>query len=77
MHAHAGLRTGIGGEDENLFPPRTGGEDHAMAATFDPGKVPSDWDVVGLVVEADAELGPLVLVDGHVWEGEQGWAHFR
>ena len=55
----------------------TGGEDHAMAATFDPGKVPSDWDVIGLVVEADAELGPLVLVDGHAWEGEQGWAHFR
>ena len=37
----------------------------------------ADWDVIGLVVEADAELGPLVLVDGHAWEGEQGWAHFR
>jgi len=55
----------------------TGGEDHAMAATFDPGRVPADWDVVGLVVEAEAELGPLVLVDGRAWEGEQGWTHFR
>ncbi len=55
----------------------TGGEDHAMAATFDPGRVPADWDVVGRVVEVDPVAGPQVLVDGHAWEGEQGWQHFR
>ena len=52
-------------------------EDHAMAATFDPGRVPADWDVVGRVVEVDPVAGPQVLVDGHAWEGEQGWQYFR
>lgn len=55
----------------------TGGEDNPLAATFDPGKVPAGWDVIGRVVAADPEHGPQVRVDGRVWEGEGGWAHFR
>lgn len=55
----------------------TGGEDHALAATFAPGKVPAEWDVVGRVVEADPDSGPQVLVDGRTWEDEGGWTHFR
>ncbi|WIY83637.1 thiamine-phosphate kinase [Propionimicrobium sp. PCR01-08-3] len=54
-----------------------GGEDHAMAATFEPGDVPEDWDVIGVVHELDEEAGPCVLVDGKQWEGDQGWTHFR
>lgn len=53
----------------------TGGEDHALAATFDPGQVPESWDVVGRVIEAAD--GPQVMVDGHEWDGEAGWTHFR
>ncbi len=55
----------------------TGGEDHAMAATFAPGTVPDGWDVVGQVHEPDDENGVGVLVDGAHWEGDQGWTHFR
>lgn len=55
----------------------TGGEDHALAATFDPGKVPAEWEVVGRVVEADPEHGPQVMVDGKAWQGEGGWTHFN
>lgn len=53
----------------------TGGEDHALAATFAPGQVPENWDVVGLVTEPTD--GSEVLVDGQSWEGEPGWTHFR
>lgn len=53
----------------------TGGEDHALAATFDAGQVPEHWDVVGLV--APAAEAPEVLVDGQTWQGESGWTHFR
>lgn len=55
----------------------TGGEDNALAATFDSGSVPADWDVVGTVIEADAEAGAQVLVDGATWESDAGWTHFR
>ncbi|HWN61448.1 MAG TPA: thiamine-phosphate kinase [Streptosporangiaceae bacterium] len=51
----------------------TGGEDHALAATFPPGTaLPPRWTVVGQVSEG---LG--VLVDGQAWAGEAGWDHFR
>ena len=51
----------------------TGGEDHALAATFKPDTaLPSRWTVVGQVSEG---LG--VLVDGQAWAGEAGWDHFR
>lgn len=52
----------------------TGGEDHALVATFDQVDVPSDWRIIGRVSE-----DPGVLVDDGPWEGETGagWTHFR
>ena len=53
----------------------TGGEDHALAATFPPGTaLPSRWRVIGEVREAPG--GPGVLVDGQAWDGPAGWDHF-
>jgi thiamine-monophosphate kinase len=55
----------------------TGGDDHALAATF-PGvnSVPEDWLVVGGVEQADHDHAG-VLVDGTVWELPGGFDHFR
>ena len=54
----------------------TGGEDHALAATFaDPAAVPDGWSVVGRVRDADPEA--VVLVDGAPWEAAAGFDHFR
>jgi thiamine-monophosphate kinase len=54
----------------------TGGEDHALAATFPAGAVlPPDWRVVGEVRSVDDD-GPRVLVDGVGWDGPSGWDHF-
>ena len=54
----------------------TGGEDHALAATFpEPSAVPDGWTVVGRVRDADPE--PDVLVDGAAWEAATGFDHFR
>jgi len=51
----------------------TGGEDHALAATFPPGVVlPEPWNVVGIVAQ-----GSGVLVDDRAWSGAGGWEHFR
>ncbi len=49
----------------------TGGEDHALAATFPFGSVPPEWRVIGTVGEG---LG--VTVDGEPWAGPAGWTHF-
>ena len=50
----------------------TGGEDHALAATFPRGTaLPPRWTVIGQVEEG---LG--VLVDGQAWAGSAGWDHF-
>jgi thiamine-monophosphate kinase len=50
----------------------TGGEDHALAATF-PGAVPEGWTVIGTVAEGE----PAVLVDGRPYDGGPGgWEHF-
>jgi thiamine-monophosphate kinase len=58
----------------------TGGEDHALAATFPPGTaLPSRWTVIGDVREAPegaGVLGAAVLVDGQAWAGPAGWDHF-
>ncbi|WP_425309428.1 thiamine-phosphate kinase [Ammonicoccus fulvus] len=54
----------------------TGGEDHALAATFPPGSVPEGWLVIGRVAET-GKTGPEVLVDGQPWADESGWDHFR
>ena len=53
----------------------TGGEDHAMAATFAPENVPEGWTVVGTVARSSDE--PAVLLDGKPYEGGQSWTHFR
>src|SRR5215217_4530000 len=54
----------------------TGGEDHALAATFPaPDAVPAGWLVVGAVGTADDDR-PEVLVDGAVWEAPAGFDHF-
>jgi thiamine-monophosphate kinase len=50
----------------------TGGEDHALVATFPPTVVlGEEWQVVGAVRE-----GTGVTVDGAEWEGPQGHDHF-
>ncbi|MEV0392995.1 thiamine-phosphate kinase [Polymorphospora rubra] len=51
----------------------SGGDDHALAATFpDTVELPPDWKVIGRVVE-----GSGVTVDGHPYKGPAGWDHFR
>jgi thiamine-monophosphate kinase len=51
----------------------TGGEDHALAATFSPGTaLPPRWTTIGQVRE-----GQGVVVDGQPWAGSAGWDHFR
>ena len=52
----------------------TGGEDHALAATFPPGAaLPLGWTPIGAVREGAGE----VYVDGRVYDGGPGgWDHF-
>ncbi|HET8916037.1 MAG TPA: thiamine-phosphate kinase, partial [Propionibacteriaceae bacterium] len=53
----------------------TGGEDHALAATFPaPEAVPAGWHVIGAVGRADVDH-PGVLVDGAAWESPGGFDH--
>lgn len=52
----------------------TGGEDHALAATFAPHDVPDGWTVIGRVLPHHD--GPRVTVDGQEWDGPAGWDHF-
>jgi thiamine-monophosphate kinase len=50
----------------------TGGEDHALAATFPAGReLPGNWTVIGQVRE-----GRGVLVNGNAVTGRAGWDHF-
>jgi thiamine-monophosphate kinase len=50
----------------------TGGEDHALAATF-PSEPPEGWTVIGTVSEGEPE----VRVDGRIYDGGPGgWDHF-
>jgi thiamine-monophosphate kinase len=55
----------------------TGGDDHALAATFsNVDSVPEGWLVIGSVQVTDHDqVG--VLVDGAVWETPAGFEHFR
>lgn len=56
----------------------TGGEDHALLATFDPQvALPTGWVRIGTVGERAGTEGDLVLVDGKTWEGENGYDHYR
>ena len=51
----------------------TGGEDHAIVATFPPDtKLPARWRIIGEVL-AGAHR---VTVDGAPWEKSGGWDHF-
>ena len=51
----------------------SGGEDHALAATFPPGAaLPARWSVVGRV-----SAGHGVRVDSRQARGRSGWQHFR
>jgi thiamine-monophosphate kinase len=51
----------------------SGGEDHALAATFKPDvALPPRWTVIG-----EVRTGHGVLVDGQDWAGSAGWDHFR
>lgn len=61
----------IGGGDPMTYI-LTGGDDHALVATFAPDAVPSGWSVIGEVRAGD----PVVLVAGEPWSGVPGWRHF-
>jgi thiamine-monophosphate kinase len=51
----------------------TGGEDHALAATFpDPHGIPDGWTTIGTVTR-----GRAVTVDGKPYEGPAGWQHWQ
>jgi thiamine-monophosphate kinase len=51
----------------------TGGDDHALVATFPAGSVPAGWTVIGRVSDGD----PGVVVDGEEWtSAAPGWRHF-
>lgn len=58
----------------------TGGEDHALAATFPAGAdLPAPWQPIGTVLESrgiEADL-PAVTVDGAAYDDVPGWTHFR
>jgi thiamine-monophosphate kinase len=51
----------------------TGGEDHALAATFgDASSVPEGWTTIGTVLRGNG-----VTVDGAPYERPAGWEHWR
>ena len=51
----------------------SGGEDHALAATFPAGtRLPANWPVIGTV-----RPGGGVYVDGNIRDDLGGWDHFR
>ncbi len=50
----------------------TGGDDHALLATFpDPASVPLGWTAIGTVLAGEG-----VTVDGAAYAGPGGWTHF-
>lgn len=52
----------------------TGGEDHALAATFPPfAELPEGWRRIGSVTMPDSG----VTVDGQPYHEESGWEHWR
>ena len=56
----------------------SGGEDHALVATFPPDThLPSRWRIVGEVTRpAGLSKTGTVTVDGAVWDRVGGWDHF-
>jgi len=80
QHEDPSSRTSVGASPEPPDSAReqalawvlTGGEDHALAATFPRGvALPSRWTVIG-----EVRQGRGVLVDGQAWVGQAGWDHF-
>ncbi|MFT3861338.1 thiamine-phosphate kinase [Micropruina sp.] len=62
----------VGGSDPLTFI-LTGGDDHALLATFAASDVPDGWRVIGSVSHGE----PAVTVDGAAWDGDAvGWRHF-
>lgn len=55
---------------------RTGGEDHALLATFPAGTVPAGWRVIGAVLPAEGAAGA-VTVDGQTGPERGGWNTFE
>jgi thiamine-monophosphate kinase len=56
----------------------TGGEDHALVATFEPADVPDGWTVIGTVAEGNENVpAGTVTVDGAAYKAASGHAHFR
>jgi thiamine-monophosphate kinase len=52
----------------------TGGEDHALVATFPPfAELPDDWRTIGVATMPDSGI----TVDGKPSAREGGWAHWR
>jgi thiamine-monophosphate kinase len=79
MVSAAASRTGEEAEPPDASPGRalswvlTGGEDHALAATFPAASsLPARWSVIGSV-----QAGSGVTVDGAAHPGPAGWQHFR
>jgi thiamine-monophosphate kinase len=71
-HAGRGDPAGPAGLAQPLTWMLTGGEDHALAATFPPATVlPAHWTVIGQVRQ-----GRGVRVDDQVFLGQPGWDHF-
>lgn len=67
------VAAGSAGTRDSLDWILTGGEDHALAATFPPGAALSGrWTIVGRVSD-----GRGVWVDSRRFERLSGWAHFR
>jgi thiamine-monophosphate kinase len=74
LPAQPGLAAAAGalGADRALDWMLTGGEDHALAATFPPDRaLPLYWTVIGQV-----RTGQGVLVNGSQMTGRAGWKHF-
>ncbi len=68
LHAVAAA---LGGVDPVSFM-LSGGDDHALLATFPAGSaLPEGWAAIGEVREGEG-----VTVDGAPWTGETGWTHF-
>lgn len=56
----------------------TGGDDHALVATFPAGTVlPEEWRPIGKVLPRDDADAAPVTVDGAAYEGPLGHQHFR
>ena len=62
----------VGGGDPLNFI-LSGGDDHALLATFAEDSVPDGWRVIGRVLPGE----PAVTVDGAPWESDAGWRHFQ